>query len=68
MSKPKYSVRIGNVYFLSRIGLSLRWATQGVAPGDLSADIKQLLTRLDQIEAMEAEGDSGAKSDSDAAV
>src|SRR5262249_7662103 len=26
MSEPKYSVRIGNVYFLARIGLSLRWA------------------------------------------
>jgi hypothetical protein len=52
-SKPKYAVRVDNVYFLSRIGLSLRWATQGIARRDLSADIRQLLARLDDIEAGE---------------
>jgi hypothetical protein len=28
----QYTVRIGNVYFLSRIGLSLRWATRSIPP------------------------------------
>jgi hypothetical protein len=41
------------VYFLSRIGFSSRWATKGVAPQDLPSDIRQLLTRLDEIEARE---------------
>jgi hypothetical protein len=52
MSKPpKYSARIDNVYFLSRIGLSLRWATQDIAREDLPANIKNLLARLDRLEA-----------------
>jgi hypothetical protein len=41
------------ISFLSRIGLSLRWATQGFARRDLPADIRQLLARLDEIEAGE---------------
>jgi hypothetical protein len=53
-SKRKYTVRVDNVYFLSRIGLSLRWATKGIAPQDLPSDIRQLLTGLDEVEAREA--------------
>jgi hypothetical protein len=49
--KPKYTARIDNIYFLSRIGVSLRWATRGMARCDLPADIRQLLTRLDRQEA-----------------
>jgi hypothetical protein len=75
MSKSKYSVRVGNVYFLSRIGLSLRWATQGIAREELAPDIRHLLTRLDQLEALEAQGADAqaaaaerASPDNDAAV
>jgi hypothetical protein len=39
------------VYFLSRIGLSSRWATKGIALQELPADIRQLLARLDEVEA-----------------
>jgi hypothetical protein len=57
MSEPgktsRYTVRVGNVLFLSRIGLSLRWATQGMAREDLPADVRQLLARLDELEAQE---------------
>jgi hypothetical protein len=49
--KPKYAARIDNIYFLSRIGLSLRWATRGIAREDLPARIKHLLARLDRLEA-----------------
>jgi hypothetical protein len=68
MRKPKYSVRIGNVYFLARIGLSLRWAAAGVAPDQLAPDVRHLLTRLAQVEAQQAatEHTAKAKPDSDA--
>lgn len=66
MTRSKYSVRIGNVYFLSRIGLSLRWATEGLAPEQLSPDVRNLLARLDQIEAQELAA-RGNDTDSDAA-
>jgi hypothetical protein len=49
--RPKYTARIDNIYFLSRIGLSLRWATRGIAQEDLPANIKHLLARLDRLEA-----------------
>jgi outer membrane murein-binding lipoprotein Lpp len=70
MRKPKYSVRIGNVYFLARIGLSLRWAAASAAPDQLAPEIRHLLARLDQVEAQEAAAEhaAAAKSDSDAAV
>ena len=66
MSNSKYSVRVGNVYFLSRIGLSLRWATQGVAGEELTSEVKHLLARLDQLEAQELAEQQSA-SDRDAA-
>jgi hypothetical protein len=53
MSMSKYTVRVDNVYFLSRIGLSLRWATRHIAREELPADIRQLLTQLDELEAQE---------------
>jgi hypothetical protein len=52
--KSKYTVRVDNVYFLSRIGLSLRWATQDIAREDLPADVRRLLAGLDEIEAQQA--------------
>jgi hypothetical protein len=51
MESPKYTARVDNIYFLSRIGSSLRWATQDIARENLSADIKHLLARLDRVEA-----------------
>jgi hypothetical protein len=51
MDKPKYAAKIENIYFLSRIGLSLRWATQDIASAELPANIKHLLARLDRLEA-----------------
>jgi hypothetical protein len=68
MRKPKYSVRIGNVYFLSRIGLSLRWAAAGVTPDQLAPEIRHLLSRLDQVEAQQAAAERTTQPDSDAAV
>src|SRR5262249_3964302 len=41
-----------NIYFLSRIGSSLRWATQGMAPEELSANVKHMLERLDRLDAI----------------
>jgi len=51
MQNSKYSARVDNIYFLSRIGSSLRWATQDIAAEDLPADVKHLLARLDRLEA-----------------
>jgi hypothetical protein len=51
MGKAKYTARVDNIYFLSRIGLSLRWATRDIARDDLPADIRRLLARLDRLEA-----------------
>jgi hypothetical protein len=52
MHTPKYTAVVGNIYLLSRIGESLRWATQGMVREDLPADIQDLLDRLDRVEAM----------------
>jgi len=70
MTKSKDSVRIGNVYFLTRIGLSLRWAAAGAGPDELGPEIRHLLARLDQAEAQQAadERTGAAKPENDAAV
>ena len=46
MDKSKYAVRVDNIYFLNRIGASLRWATEDIAREELPADIKHLLNRV----------------------
>ena len=51
MDKSKYVVRVDNIYFLNRIGASLRWATEDIAREELPADIKHLLNKLDRLEA-----------------
>jgi hypothetical protein len=51
MDKPKYTARIENIYFLERVGETLRWATQDIADEELPANIKHLLARLDRLEA-----------------
>ena len=45
MPKSKYAARIDNVYFLSHIGQSLRWATEGIVREELPAEIKHLLAK-----------------------
>jgi hypothetical protein len=51
MRNSKYTARLDNIYFLSRVGSALRWATQDIAREELPADIKHLLARLDRLEA-----------------
>ena len=51
MEMSKSTARIDNIYFLSRIGSSLRWATQDISREELPANIKHLLARLDRLEA-----------------
>lgn len=51
MPHRKHAAQIDNIYFLARIGATLRWATQDIAREDLPADIKRLLNRLDRLEA-----------------
>ena len=62
MNKPKHIARIANVFFLSRIGSTLRWASQDIAQEELPPDIKRLLGRLDRLEARAAAEDTGGKS------
>jgi hypothetical protein len=50
----KYAAQIENVYFLTRIGQSLRWATNDIAREELPEDIQRLLRRLDRVEIKEA--------------
>jgi hypothetical protein len=50
MQPPKYAAQIGNIFFLTRIGSTLRWATSDIASEELPADIKRLLRRLDRLE------------------
>jgi hypothetical protein len=62
MNNPKHTARIENIFFLSRIGSTLRWATQDIAREDLPPDIKRLLGRLDRLEGKAAAKGSGHKS------
>ena len=49
--KSKYVAQIENIYFLSNIGASLRWATNDIAREELPDDIRLLLRRLERLEA-----------------
>jgi hypothetical protein len=51
VARPKYTAQIENIYFLQRIGATLRWATQDVEREELPEDIRRLLRRLDRLEA-----------------
>lgn len=51
MSKPKHAAQIDNIYFLSRIGLTLRLATADIAREELPVEIRLLLNRLDRFDA-----------------
>ena len=50
MATPKYSARIGNIFFLTRIGSTLRWATSDISREELPPDIQHLLRRLERLE------------------
>jgi hypothetical protein len=47
MADPKYAARIDNIYFLGRIGETLRRATDDIAREQLPANIQHLLDRLE---------------------
>ncbi len=47
----KYAARVDNIYFLAHIGPTLRWATEDAIHDELPTSVKELLTRLDQLEA-----------------
>ena len=51
MTRTKSVARLDNVVFLSRIGATLRWATQDIAREDLPPDVRRLLGRLERLEA-----------------
>jgi hypothetical protein len=51
VASQKFVAQVGNIYFLARIGSTLRWATQDIAKEDLPPDIAHLLRRLDRVEA-----------------
>jgi hypothetical protein len=48
--KPKYVARIDNVYFVRRVGASLREATSHIATSELPENIRLLLRRLERLE------------------
>ena len=48
--KPKYVARIDNIYFVNRVGASLRAATDHVITDDLPENIRLLLRRLERLE------------------
>ena len=51
MRSSKYTARVDNIYFLSRVGSTLRWATEDIAREELPTDVKHLLARLDRVKA-----------------
>ena len=52
--KPKYVARIDNIYFVRRVGASLREATSHIATEELPENIRLLLRRLERLEDRES--------------
>jgi hypothetical protein len=48
--KPKYVAQIDNIYFINRVGASLREATDHVTTEELPENIRLLLRRLERLE------------------
>ena len=48
--KAKYVARIDNVYFIKRVGATLREATIHAATEELPENIRHLLRRLERLE------------------
>ena len=51
MPRRKYVAQVENIYFLSRVGESLRWATSDITREALPEEVVLLLRRLDRLEA-----------------
>jgi hypothetical protein len=51
MTRIKSAAQADNVVFLSRIGATLRRATQDIAREELPPDVRHLLRRLERVEA-----------------
>ena len=49
-AKPKYLTKIENIYFLARIGSSLRWATDHIVREELPKEVQRMLRRLERTE------------------
>jgi hypothetical protein len=47
---PKYVAKLGNVYFVCRLGASLRQATTGMHDDQLPSDVRRALRHLDRLE------------------
>jgi hypothetical protein len=48
--QPKYVARIDNVYFINRVGASLREATSNLTTEELPQNLRLLLRRLKRME------------------
>jgi hypothetical protein len=48
--RPKYVARIDNIYFINRIGTSLREVTSNITTQELPENIRLLLRRLKRME------------------
>jgi hypothetical protein len=48
--QPKYIAKLGNVYFVSTLGISLRRATAGMRDDQLPRDVRRALRHLDRLE------------------
>ena len=51
MPRRKYVAQVDNIFFLSRIGESFRWATSDITREALPEEVVLLLRRLDRLEA-----------------
>jgi chaperonin cofactor prefoldin len=61
MAKLAPVARLDNIIFLSRVGETLRWATNDVAKEELPEEIERLLRRLKRREMQEARKKSGSE-------
>ena len=52
--KPKYVAKLGNVYFVSHLGESLRRATADLRDDQLPSDVRRALRHLDRLEFLRA--------------
>jgi hypothetical protein len=48
--QPKYVARFDNIYFINRVGTSLREATSNITTEELPENIRLLLRRLKRME------------------
>jgi hypothetical protein len=57
-ARPNYAAQIGNIYFLSRLGSTLREATADIPHTELPAEIQLLLRRLERLEVQQERRDA----------